>query len=82
MPDAILVDFIISIAGAMLLLVVLIASLNQLSVDTISLIVLISAEGLAIGNSLQNLLQNFASGIMFITFRAFKVGDYIDSGGT
>ncbi len=80
--DTILIDFIVSISSAMLLLVVVIASLNQLGVDTTSLIALIGAAGLAIGLSLQNSLQNFASGIMLITFRPFKVGDYVEAGGT
>lgn len=80
--DTILVDFIISISGSILLLVVIIASLDQLGVDTTSLIALIGAAGLAIGLSLQNSLQNFASGIMLITFRPFKVGDYVEAGGT
>ena len=80
--DTILIDFIVSITSAILLLVVVIASLNQLGVDTTSLIALIGAAGLAIGLSLQNSLQNFASGIMLITFRPFKVGDYVEAGGT
>lgn len=80
--DTILIDFLVSISSAMLLLVVVIASLNQLGVHTTSLIALIGAAGLAIGLSLQNSLENFASGIMLITFRPFKVGDYVEAGGT
>jgi small conductance mechanosensitive channel len=80
--NPILIDFIGSIANAILLLVVIIASLNQLGVDTTSLIALIGVAGLAIGLSLQGSLQNFAAGVMLITFRPFKAGDYVEAGGT
>ena len=79
--DNILVDFISSIIKTVLLLFIVIASLNQLGVDTTSLIALIGAVGLAIGLSLQSNLQNLAAGVMLITFRPFKGGDFIDAGG-
>ncbi|MCK5002605.1 MAG: mechanosensitive ion channel [Gammaproteobacteria bacterium] len=79
--DNILVDFISSIIKTILLLFVVIASLNQLGVDTTSLIALIGAAGLAIGLSLQSTLQNLAAGVMLIIFRPFKGGDFIDAGG-
>ncbi|MDX8414293.1 MAG: mechanosensitive ion channel [Mariprofundales bacterium] len=37
---------------------------------------------LAIGLALQGSLQNFASGVMIIIFRPFKIGDFIEAGGT
>jgi small conductance mechanosensitive channel len=79
--DKILVEFIRSIVKTVLLLFVVIASLNQLGVDTTSLIALIGAAGLAIGLSLQSTLQNLAAGVMLIIFRPFKDGDFIDAGG-
>ena len=79
--DEILVSFIGSILKALLLLVVTIASLNQLGVDTTSLIALIGAAGLAIGLSLQDSLKNFASGVMLIVFRPFDRGHVIEAGG-
>ena len=64
--DEILINFVASIVRTLLLLVVVIASLNQLGVDTTSLIALIGAAGLAVGLALQNSLQNFAeSGRLF-----------------
>jgi small conductance mechanosensitive channel len=79
--DNILVEFISSIVKTMLLLFVVVASLNQLGVNTTSLIALIGAAGLAIGLSLQSTLQNLAAGVMLIIFRPFRDGDFIDAGG-
>ncbi len=79
--DAILVNFISSIVNAVLLLFVFIAALDQLGVDTTSLIALLGAAGLAVGLALQNSLQNFAAGVMMIVFRPFKLGDFIEAGG-
>ncbi|MDH3342368.1 MAG: mechanosensitive ion channel [Gammaproteobacteria bacterium] len=79
--DNILINFISSIIKTILLLFVVVASLNQLGVDTTSLIALIGAAGLAIGLSLQSTLQNLAAGVMLIVFRPFKDGDFIDAGG-
>jgi len=80
--DEILVNFIISISRTLLLLVVVIAALNQLGVDTTSLIALVGAAGLAVGLALQNSLQNFAAGVMLIIFRPFKCGDFVEVAGT
>jgi len=79
--DPILVNFASSIANAVLLLFVFIAALDQLGVDTTSLIALLGAAGLAIGLALQGSLQNFAAGVMMIVFRPFKLGDFIEAGG-
>jgi small conductance mechanosensitive channel len=80
--DIILIDFICAIANAILMLFVVIAALDQLGVDTTSLVALIGAAGLAIGLSLQDSLKNFASGVMLIVFRPFKAGDFVEAGGT
>lgn len=79
--DDMLVNFITSIVNAVLLLFVVIASLNQLGVDTSSLVALIAAAGLAIGLALQGSMQNFAAGVMILVFKPFKGGDFIDAGG-
>ena len=80
--DEILVNFITSIIYTLLLLVVVIAALDQLGVDTTSLIALIGAAGLAVGLALQGSLQNFAAGVMMIVFRPFKAGDFVEAAGT
>ena len=80
--DVMLADFVCAIAKAVLILFVVIAALNQLGVDTTSFIALIGAAGLAVGLSLQSSLQNFAAGVMLIMFRPFKVGDFVEAGGS
>jgi len=80
--DVILVNFVTSIINTLLLLFVIIAALNQLGVNTTSLIALLGAAGLAIGLALQGSLQNFASGVMLIVFRPFKNGDFVEVAGT
>ncbi len=79
--DNILVNFIGSIINAILLLFVVIAALDQLGVETTSLIALIGAAGLAVGLALQGTLQNLASGVMLIIFRPFNDGDFIEAAG-
>ena len=79
--DALLVNFVSSILRWVLMLFVIIASLEQLGVDTTSLVALLGAAGIAVGLALKDSLQNFASGVMLIVFRPFKNGDFVDAGG-
>jgi small conductance mechanosensitive channel len=67
---------------AAFLIFIIIAALHELGVDTTSLIAILGAAGLAIGLALKNSLQNFASGILLILFRPFKIGDFVETAGT
>ncbi len=80
--DVTLTDFIANIAYAFLIAVVVLTALNKLGVPTSSALAILGAAGLAIGLALQNSLSNFASGVMLIIFRPFRVGDFIEAGGT
>jgi len=80
--DAMLVDFLEAIISAILMLFVIVASLDQLGVDTTSLVAILGAAGLAIGLSLQDSLKNFAAGVMLLVFKPFKSGDFVEAGGT
>lgn len=80
--EPMLVDFLASILSAVLTLFVVVASLNQLGVDTTSLVAILGAAGLAIGLSLQDSLKNFAAGVMLLVFKPFKAGDFVEAGGT
>jgi len=79
--DTILVDFIQSLVQALLLVFVIVAALDQLGVNTNSVIAVLGAAGLAIGLALQGSLQNFAAGFMLLIFRPFKAGDFVEAAG-
>lgn len=79
--DEMLQSFVTSISYFLFLLMVIIAALSQLGINTSSLVALIGAAGLAIGLALQNSLQNFAAGVMILIFKPFRKGDVIESGG-
>ena len=80
--DDTLALFLSKIAHVMMLAVVVMAALGKLGVETTSLVAILGAAGLAVGLALQGSLANFAAGVMIIIFRPFKVGDFIEAGGT
>jgi len=79
--DEMLVVFVRSLANWALLMVVVIAALSQLGVETTSLIALLGAAGLAVGLALKDSLSNFSSGVMLLIFRPFKIGDFVSVAG-
>ena len=60
---------------------VLIAVAGELGIQTTSFLAIIGAAGLAVGLALKDSLSNFASGVMLILFRPFKVGDLVTVAG-
>jgi len=80
--DETLVSFGGNILYALALVFVVIAALSQLGINTTSLAAIVAAAGLAIGLALQGSLSNLAAGVMLILFRPFRLGDYIEAGGT
>ena len=79
--DAILTNFLHNLAYGALLVVVLVAALDQLGVPTTSLLALVGAAGLAIGLALKDSLSNIASGVMLIALRPFRAGDFVNIAG-
>ena len=80
--DDLLVTFTSNLAYAAMIVFVVIAAVGQLGVQTTSFIAILGAAGLAVGLALQGSLSNFAAGVLMIIFRPFKVGDFIEAGGT
>ena len=80
--ESTLVAFTCNITYALLMTIIIIATLNQLGIQTTSLIAIIGAATLAIGLALQGSLANFAAGVLLIIFRPFKAGDFVECGGT
>ena len=79
--DKTIVEFAESLVYFILLLVVVLASLNTLGINTTSFIAIFGAAGLAIGLALQGSLANVGAAVLIIVFRPFKVGDFISAGG-
>lgn len=79
--DETLVKFAKNMIYIALMVFIILAALEKLGINTTSFAAIIAAAGLAIGLSLQGTLGNFASGIMLILFRPFKVGDFVEAGG-
>jgi small conductance mechanosensitive channel len=66
----------------LLIVVTILAVLNQFGVETASIIAVLGASALAIGLALQGTLSNVAAGAMLLILRPFKVGDAVSIGGT
>lgn len=64
-----------------LMVVVIIAAIAQVGIETTSFIAVFGAAGLAVGLALQGSLSNFASGVLIVLFRPYRVGDFIEAAG-
>jgi small conductance mechanosensitive channel len=73
-------SFLVNTARTLLMFAVLLGVLNQLGVETASLLTLLGAVALAVALSLQGSLANFASGLVVLAFRIVRVGDLIETG--
>lgn len=80
--DITLSKFLTDVAYAVMIIFVVLAALSKLGVDTTSFIAIFAAAGLAIGLAFQGALSNIGAGVMIIFFRPFKIGDFIEAGGT
>ncbi|MBU1995238.1 mechanosensitive ion channel [bacterium] len=79
--DQTLVEFLESIIYFVLLLMVILASLNAIGINTTSFLAVFGAASLAIGLALKDSLSNIGAAVIIIIFRPFKVGDSIQAGG-
>ena len=79
--DKILETFVSNLVYWTLMTFVIIAAINQVGVQTTSLIAIMGAAGLAVGLALQGSLANFAAGVLIVMFRPYKVGDFVEAAG-
>ena len=79
--DKTLETFVCNLVNTVLMVFVIIAAISQVGVQTTSLIALVGAAGLAVGLALQGSLSNFASGVLIVLFRPYKVDDFIEAAG-
>ena len=76
-----LVEFLTDIIFWGLRVVLFIAVISKLGVESSSFVAILGAAGLAVGLSLQGSLSNFAGGMLIILFKPFKLGDVIEAQG-
>jgi len=69
--------FLLNIIDVILKTIVFFIALNVLGANLSGLMALIAAVGFAVGMALQGSLGNFASGILILTLKPYKVGDWI-----
>jgi small conductance mechanosensitive channel len=79
--DVALRGFIVAILGTLFSFVIALVAVEQLGVNTTSLLALLGAAGLAVGLALKDSLSNFAAGVMLILFKPFKIGDFVEAAG-
>jgi small conductance mechanosensitive channel len=79
--DKTLETFVCNLVRVALMVVVIIAAIGALGIQTTSFIAIFGAAGLAVGLALQGSLSNFAAGVLIVLFRPYKVGDFIEAAG-
>lgn len=79
--DDALRHFLEAIMRTVLKFVVVLVAVEQLGIDTTSLLALLGAAGLAVGLALKDSLSNFASGVMLILMKPFGIGDFVETAG-
>ncbi|MGM8909358.1 mechanosensitive ion channel family protein [Psychrobacter sp. 1U1] len=75
--DDTVASFLGRLIYGVLLVIVVLAALSKVGVQTTSVVAILGGAAVAIGLSLKDQLSNFAAGIMIVTFRPFVSGDYV-----
>ena len=79
--DAILIPTLVGVVRVGLYAALLFAVVSQIGIETSSFLAVFGAAGLAIGLALQGSLSNFAGGILILTLKPFKAGDFVEIDG-
>jgi small conductance mechanosensitive channel len=58
-----------------------IIALGKMGVEVTAFAAILAAAGFAVGMALSGTLGHFASGVMLLIFRPFKIGDVVNAGG-
>ncbi len=80
--DPTLGNFVASMVKWVILAIVLVAVLGIFGIQATSIVAILGAASLAIGLALQGTLSDLAAGVMLVVFRPYKLGQYVDIGGT
>jgi len=79
--DQDVVPFLSSMISVILKVLLIMSVAGMIGIETTSFIALIGMAGLAIGMALQGTLGHFASGVMILIFKPYRVGDLVDIQG-
>ncbi|MCI1682509.1 MAG: mechanosensitive ion channel [Bacteroides sp.] len=79
--DASIQGFVRSLVSISLMVLLIIAVIGKLGVETTSFAALLASAGVAVGMALSGNLQNFAGGLIVLLLRPYKVSDVIESQG-
>lgn len=79
--DESLQKFLLNLLGWVLRILLILAILAKLGVETTSFAAILAAAGLAVGMALQGSLGNFAGGVLLMIFKPIKIGDLIEAQG-
>ncbi len=73
--------FLKSLISILLKLLLLINAADTVGLAATPFVAIVAAAGLAVGLALRGSLANFAGGVLILTFKPFKVGDFIEAQG-
>ncbi len=76
-----LTKFFANVIYGFLLVVVVLAALSNIGIETTSFVAVLGAAGLAVGLAFKDTFANVGAGVLLIVFRPFKVGDFISAAG-
>lgn len=79
--DESLKPFLVSVISVGLKVLLIVTVISILGIPVASFVAILGAAGLAVGLAFQGALSNLAGGVLLLTMRPFKVGDYIEGAG-
>ncbi|GGG47403.1 mechanosensitive ion channel protein [Croceivirga lutea] len=79
--DESLQRFLLNLISWALKILLILAVIGKLGVETTSFAAILAAAGLAVGLALQGSLSNFAGGVLIMIFKPYKIGDLIEAQG-
>lgn len=79
--DETLKPFLVSLTRNMLKILLILSIIKMVGVDITSFVAIIGAASFAVGLAFQGTLANFSGGVLLLTLRPFKVGDFIEAIG-
>ena len=79
--DPTLISFASNALYVVLIVMIVVAAVANIGVETTSFMAIFGAAGLAIGLALKDTLANVGAAVLIIFFLPFKVGDFIEASG-